>query len=214
MSDLPALVARIPDHYKPAVAIAVGSFFLVSIALFHGFSLHSILLQQRRIEQRLRLMRPHLVAALLLFGGTVFCMLALHIVEVMMWAFVLTHMGVILRAYDAIYFCANTYTTLGYGNVDVAPAWRNITPVIAISGLFTFAWTTSSLVGVVAVHRQLMDRLEEERVQEMRLRFALRKDEWAALKKVTDAKRAEKQKYRGSGRRGLIIPANPNVEGR
>ena len=70
--------------------------------------------------------------------------------EITAWAFGLMWLGLILRPNDAIYFCANAYTTLGYGTVDLDPQWRNISPIIAISGLFTFAWTTSSLVSVVA----------------------------------------------------------------
>jgi hypothetical protein len=45
---------------------------------------------------------------------------------------------------------------------------------IGVSGLFTFAWTTNALVDVVASQRQLLNRLEEECVQEMHMRIALR----------------------------------------
>jgi hypothetical protein len=69
----------------------------------------------------------------------------------------------IARGYDAIYFCANAYTTLGYGSVDLEAHWRLISPIIGISGLFTFAWTTSALIDVVSSHRQLIDQLEDER---------------------------------------------------
>jgi hypothetical protein len=81
----------------------------------------------------------------------------------MMWAYTLIYLGLIARAYDAIYFCANAYTTLGYGSVDLEAHWRLISPIIGISGLFTFAWTTSALIDVVSSHRQLIDQLEDER---------------------------------------------------
>src|SRR5271167_2688850 len=177
-------------------ALGIGAFILVCLVLFHGAGLHRILIQQKHGERRLRLERPHLVAASLLFGWSVFLMLSLHIVEIMIWAFFLTHTGLVVRAYDAIYFCANAYTTLGYGNVDLGPHWRNISPIIGISGLFTFAWTTSALVDVVATHGQLIEQLEDEREREMHLRFTLRKDEWDALKKERDAERSEREKTR------------------
>jgi hypothetical protein len=123
-------------------------------------------------------------------------MLLLHIMEITIWAFVLTHTGLIVRAYDALYFCANAYTTLGFGNVDLSTHWRIISPIIGISGLFTFAWTTSALVEVVAGHSQLIEQLEDEREQEKQLRSTLRKDEWDALKNERDAERAEKEKGR------------------
>src|SRR5271166_3666374 len=59
-------------------------------------------------------------------------------------------------------FCANAYSTLGYGSVDLEPHWRNISPIIGISGLFTFAWTTRVLVEMVTLHRQLIGHLIDE----------------------------------------------------
>jgi hypothetical protein len=88
----------------------------------------------------------------------------------MIWAGALIFLGFIARVYDAIYFCANAYTTLGYGNVDLGAHWRIISPIIGISGLFNFAWTTSALVAVVASHRQLVEQLEDEREREIHLR--------------------------------------------
>jgi hypothetical protein len=121
-------------------------------------------------------------------------MLNLHIVEVAIWGFALRGAGLIVHAYDAIYFCANCYTTLGMGKVDVGDHWRIITPIIGISGLFTFAWTTSALVNVVASNRRLLDQMEAEREQEMHMRFVLRKKQWDALKTERAAERAESEK--------------------
>src|SRR5271156_113867 len=182
MFDIPTLLAKIPDEYKPMAALGIGSFMLVFLVLFHGAGLHLIFVQQKRRERRLRLERPNLAAGALLFGCSVFLMLALHIVEILIWSFAITHTGIVKYAYDAMYFCANAYTTLGMGNLDLDAHWRNISPIIGISGLFTFAWTTSALVDVVASNGRLLEQLEVEREQEMHMRFALRKEEWEAVK--------------------------------
>jgi hypothetical protein len=105
-------------------------------------------------------------------------------------------MGLVKHAYDAVYFCANAYSTLGMGNMDVDAHWRNISPIIGISGLFTFAWTTSALVDVVSSNGRLLERLEDEREREMHLRFALRKEEWDAMKGERDAERSDREKTR------------------
>ncbi|MGA9496642.1 MAG: potassium channel family protein [Terriglobales bacterium] len=123
-------------------------------------------------------------------------MLDLHIVEILIWAFALNAMGLIVHTYDAIYFCANGYTTLGMGKVDVGEHWRLISPIIGMSGLFTFAWTTSALVDVVASNRRLLEQLEDEREQEMHMRFALRKKQWDDLKAARDAERAAREKIK------------------
>lgn len=151
-----------------------------------------------RGERRLRLGPPRLIAAAFLFGWSVFLMLVLHLVEILIWAFSLNRMGLIVHSYDAIYFCANCYTTLGMGKVDVGEHWHLISSVIGISGLFTFAWTTSALVDVVASNRRVLDQLEDEREQEMHMRIALRKKQWDALRAERDVERAEEEKIKAA----------------
>jgi hypothetical protein len=62
--------------------------------------------------------------------------------------------------------------------------------------LFTFAWTTSALVDVVASYSRLLEQLEDEREREMHMRSALRQEEWDALKRDRDAMHSEKEKIR------------------
>jgi hypothetical protein len=106
------------------------------------------------------------------------------------------HTGIVKHAYDAIYYCANAYTTLGMGSLDIDTNWRNISPIIAISGLFTFAWTTSALVDVVSSNGRLLEQLEDEREREMEMRFALRKEEWDVLKTERSEALSERDKTR------------------
>jgi hypothetical protein len=41
MFDIPALLAKIPDEYKPMAVLGIGSLRLVGLALFHDAGLHS-----------------------------------------------------------------------------------------------------------------------------------------------------------------------------
>jgi hypothetical protein len=199
MFDLPTLLDKIPDEYKPLAALVIGSLMLVALAMFHGVGLHLIFVQQKSKERRLRTGRPNVFAGVFLFGFSVFLMLALHVVEILIWAGALTFAGFIKHTYDAIYFCANAYTTLGMGSLDVGDQWRNISPIIGISGLFTFAWTTSALVDVVSSNGRLIEQLEVEREQEMHMRVALRKEEWEAVKRGRDAEVAAREKIKAQG---------------
>ena len=47
------------------------------------------------------------------------------------------------------------YTTLGEGAVSLPEPWLLIGPIIAMSGLFTFGWTASVLVGIMTEYGQL-----------------------------------------------------------
>jgi len=183
------LLRQIPDEFKLLAAIIIGSIILVSLVLFHGMGVHWISTFHKRGELRLRAGRPHVFAALLLFGSAIFLLLSLHIIGVIWWAIVLRHLGLIHTAKDAIYFCANAYTTLGYGEVDLDPQYRIISPIIGISGLFTFAWTTSMLVNIVQAHNALIETLELERAKEKELRRNLKASVGGAL---TDERKDER----------------------
>lgn len=181
MLTVSSLLQQIPDEFKPLAALGIGAIILVLLVIFHGISLHKILIHFKRRELRLQAGRPHLWGAAFLFGWAIFMMLALHIVEIFAWAFALLRLGLIPHPADAVYFCANAYTTMGYGTVDLAGQWRNITPVIAISGLFTFAWTTSSLVTMVQSYMKIVEQLELERARERDMRAAAHHAQWEAV---------------------------------
>lgn len=196
MPSLSSLLLKIPDEFKPLAALGIGAAILVLMVLFHGISLHKILVHFKRRELRLQAGRPHLWGAAFLFGWAVFMMLSLHIVEIMAWSWALLYLGLIVHPADALYFCANAYTTMGYGTVDLNQLWRNITPVIAISGLFTFAWTTSSLVTMVANYLKIVEQLELERMKQLDMRAAARHAEWNAIHKERGTERDEREKTR------------------
>ena len=174
MSGPAELLRQIPAEFTLPAAIIIGSIILVSLVLFHGMGVHWISTIHKRGALRLRAGRPHVFAALVLFGTAIFLLLSLHIIGVIWWAIVLRHLGLIHTAKNAIYFCANAYTTLGYGEVDLDPQYRIISPIIGISGLFTFAWTTSMLVNIVQAHNALLETLELERAKEKELRRNLK----------------------------------------
>ena len=90
-------------------------------------------------------------------SGTVFFLLGLHLVELAAWAAALVYAGLVPDWRAAGFFAGNTYTTIGYGS-DILPAgWKMLAPIIAISGLFTFGWTGSVLVDLVARCQKIKD---------------------------------------------------------
>ena len=190
MSGPAELLRQIPAEFTLPAAIIIGSVILVCLVLFHGMGIHWVSTIHKRGELRLRAGRPHVFGAFLLFGTAVFLLLSLHIIGVIWWAIVLTQLGLIHTAKDAIYFCANAYTTLGYGQVDLDAQYRIISPIIGISGLFTFAWTTSMLVNIVRDHNALLETLELERAKEKQLRRNLKLAVGSALTQERTSERA------------------------
>jgi hypothetical protein len=160
---LSSLLQKIPEDFKPLAAVGLGSIILVAIVVFHGAGLHGIMVSQNRLHERLSSRHASLAGASFAFGWSVFQMLGLQIVEIVIWAMILWQLELLKNAHNAIYFCANAYTTLGMGKMELEENWRLVSPIIGISGLFTFAWTTSALVDVVTAHRQWIVKLEAAR---------------------------------------------------
>jgi hypothetical protein len=141
---------------------AVGASVLVAVTLVHGSVIGRIVRDYHRGAKRLLERASHPFWASMRFGRAVLLMLVLHIVDMTIWATMLVRLGLIPDVRDSLYFTANSYTTLGYGGMPLGFGWRELGPMMAISGLFTFAWTTGTMFNVVGYQRELIDQLAEE----------------------------------------------------
>jgi len=164
MKDLPLLM-RIPDDLVPLSVIAVGGVMLVIITIIHGFGLDLIVGRYTRRAEEIRHTSWRPSRAVLLFAGTILLMLFLHLGEISFWALVLYAGGLVANYHQAAYFAANTYTTLGMGNMVLPHTWHEMSPMIAISGLFAFAWTTSEMFNIVGTQRDVVHELWSRRRQ-------------------------------------------------
>ena len=103
------------------------------------------------------LARPASWRADVLMSGVVFLLLALHVLEIIAWAAALVLAGLVPDWRTAGLLAGNTYTTLGYGAYVLPRGWGMMSPFIAISGLFTFGWSGSVLVDLVARCQKIRD---------------------------------------------------------
>jgi hypothetical protein len=83
------------------------------------------------------------------FGQLVIGMVLTHILEVFVIALVLYGIDAMSNLRTAFYFTGETYTTLGFGDILLPTGWRQLALFIAMSGLFTFGWSTGVLVSIV-----------------------------------------------------------------
>ncbi len=151
-----------------AGAIVTGCAVLVTIVLIHAGGLDRIVSFYKRKAQKCVESPWHPLTAQYYFGLTILLMLLLHVADTSIWSVTLRASGLILSFYDSAYFSANTYTTLGYGDVLLSPGWRQLCSFIAISGLFTFALTTGQLMNLLSIHHDI--------AEEMRLNYRKRNE--------------------------------------
>lgn len=163
-----ALLIQLRDDVIPVELIILGSTVLVIVTLIHGIGLDGISTSYKRKAEALRKRGWHPRFAMLIFAGAILLMLFLHLTEIYIWGLVLRKTGLIPNMRDSIYFSANTYTTLGMGPMSLPHSWRELSPIIAICGLFTFAWTTSEMFNIVGYHHELVSDLTAKHHQRKR----------------------------------------------
>jgi len=159
------MLIHIPERLVPFAVFGIGGVMLVLIMLVHGFGLDQIVARYKRKSTLMREECRHPKLVVLIFAGTIFLMLILHCLEILMWTALLYGGGLVENIHRAAYFSANAYTTLGMGSMVLPSDWHELSPMIAISGLFSFAWTTSEMFNIVGDQHELVEELTSKRQQ-------------------------------------------------
>jgi hypothetical protein len=140
-------------------AIGLGCLLAVVITLIHITGLGGIASWSQKKSKNLREKDARPVVASIYFSMTILLMLLLHIGDTAIWGCIIYAMKLIPNIHDAFYFSANTYSSLGYGDVLLSYDWRELSPLMAMSGLFTFACTTGQLFNVMGFHHSILAEL-------------------------------------------------------
>ena len=85
----------------------------------------------------------------------------LHLAEIATWGLFYLWRDAMPDLASALYFSAVTYTTTGYGDLVLAPGWRILGGVEALTGILMCGWSTGFFFAVV---NRLYEALPEERV--------------------------------------------------
>ncbi|MET0166904.1 MAG: potassium channel family protein [Vicinamibacterales bacterium] len=135
----------------------MGALLLILSTSLHGLGMYLV---HERFDRYWAQVERRRIRRQLFFSGLIFLMLLTHLAEVLLWAFTLRAVGAISGFRNAFYYAAVTYTTLGYSAEMLPSDWRIVAPMIAMSGLFAFGWTTGVLVNLVRrMHERDRQRL-------------------------------------------------------
>ena len=83
---------------------------------------------------------------------TVLILVALHILEIVLWAVAYRTMvpdDELATFEQAVYFSFVTFTTLGYGDITLSESWRLLSGIEALNGILLVGWTTAMIFAVV-----------------------------------------------------------------
>lgn len=111
---------------------------VVTVAIHAGFMVAaSRVFRQLELRPRSLLQSAMLVAAVVLWFFLSIC------VQCWGWALLYLYLGALGTLEEALYFSTVTFTTLGYGDVVLAPEWRLLSAFQSANGTIIIGWTTA-----------------------------------------------------------------------
>ena len=123
----------------------VSTVLVIATIVIHGFGLFSLsrALRTERAIERIKHIDPLSVRGGAFTLGIVLAMVALHGIEI--WLFALTYLAVgasdTLEA--ALYFSSISYSTVGYSDAHVVQDWRLVGAFESIIGVIMLGWSTA-----------------------------------------------------------------------
>lgn len=136
------------EGYRPFWEVGLGTAMVLLVLFVHGAAMFAVQGAFDRWFPRVMHRRQMLLSHVLV-AGAVLSLIAIHYLEVLMWAAALYAVEAMPDMRSAFYFAGGAYTTYGSGDLFLPEKWRLLGFVIATSGLFTFAWTAGILIGVM-----------------------------------------------------------------
>jgi hypothetical protein len=150
---------------NPILETILGVVWLTLVILIHGVGIQKINREFARVWARVTIRTEHwkidIILALVIASLTL-----LHLVETIFWALPIYALSLVPSWADSYFFVLENYTTLGAGDVRLPEKWRLMGPIIAISGLFTFGWTTGILVSTMSELTQLNKQRSKQDIDE------------------------------------------------
>lgn len=124
---------------------AVSSALAVLCVVIHGLGLFSLshALRSETAVERLKRIAPLSPRGVAFTLGIVVAILALHGLEIWLFAFVYFGIGATTGLEDALYFSTISYSTVGYSDVHILPDWRLLGAFESILGMVLIGWSTA-----------------------------------------------------------------------
>lgn len=133
----------------------IASFLLLALCVI----IHStgIALLLRFIRARPLSPQRHPWWAALFIVRIAWWLVALHLLQIVIWAIYFRLQGCLPDFETALYFSGVSYSTLGYGDVVLPHEWRMLGPAESLTGILMCGFSTGLFFAIV--HRLLETRL-------------------------------------------------------
>lgn len=129
----------------------VSSLMVVACVAIHGLGLFGLnhAMRTETAVERLEHITPLSPRGGLFTLGVVIAMLALHGLEIWLFALVYVALGAIPKLEPALYFSTISYSTVGYNDLHIAADWRLLGAFESVLGIFLLGWSTAFFIRMI-----------------------------------------------------------------
>jgi ABC-type molybdate transport system permease subunit len=114
----------------------------------HGIAVLMIAATFHLIDRKLKNKRVY-GANFMSYFIAILLIIASHLIEIVAWSYVCVAYQVLPTNPQTFYFAGEMYTTVGYGDYNLAERWRILPIIISFSGIFAVSMSGAALYSMM-----------------------------------------------------------------
>jgi len=127
--------------------LMLATMMVVAIVVIH---LSGLAILTRLLRSHVRVVRSIRIRPITLLAVATIGIIAIHTVEIWLYAAAFLGVGAFRYFEDALYFSTSTYAAIGYGDVLLSPEWRVFGVIEGPAGVIMLGLSTAYLVSLLA----------------------------------------------------------------
>lgn len=135
--------------FSDQLLVAAGMIALCVV--IHGIGLFTLrrMMHGERAEERIEQMQPLSLHGTLFTLFIVFALIAVHFVEIWLFAFLYDFLGAVRTFESALYVSTASYTTIGISDGSIERHWRLVAAIEGLLGFILLSWSTAFFIRVL-----------------------------------------------------------------
>lgn len=136
--------------------LSLATAMVVTTVIFHAVGLYAVarVLRLEEREEAIEHIHPMSLRGFSVTLAVILALIALHGMEIWLYAFVYDLIGAVEGLRQAVYFSTITYGAIGYDDSAMAENWRLVSAIEGINGIILIGWSTAFFVTLAARMRR------------------------------------------------------------
>jgi hypothetical protein len=136
--------------------LGLATIMVVSTVVIHAIGLYAVarVLRVEEQEEEAAQVHPLSVRGFATTLAAILSLVALHGIEIWLYALLYNAIGAIHGLREALYFSTITYGAIGYSDAAMAENWRLVSAIEGINGIILIGWSTAFFVMIAARMRR------------------------------------------------------------